>query len=87
MFQCQSDVSPCYGGRVAENGVDPFRSSATQTGLKSVSDMEKKGKPRLSASQSIEPAAFFLRCWEHEDLVLFLESVGEIEEFGFLGDE
>ena len=50
--------------------------------------MEKKGKPRLSSGQSIEPTPFFLRCWwEHEDFVLFLEPVGEIEEFGFLGDE
>ena len=86
MFQCQSDVSPCYGRRVAETAC-AVRSSATQTGLNSLSDMEKKGKPRLSSGQSIQPAAFFLRCWEHEDLVLFLESVGEIEEFGFLGDE
>ena len=48
---------------------------------------KKKGKPRLSSGQSIQPAAFFLRCWEHENLVLFLEPVGEIKEFGFLGDE
>ena len=55
--------------------------------LESVSDTKKKGKSSLSSGQSIEPTAFFLRSWEHEDLVLFLEAVGEIEEFGFLGDE
>ena len=50
--------------------------------------MEKKGKPRLSTGQSIEPTAFFLwRWWEHEDLVLLLEFVGSIEAFGFLDDE
>ena len=55
--------------------------------LESVSDTKKKGKSSLSSGQSIKPTAFFLRCWEYEDLVLFLEPVGEIEEFGLLGDE
>ena len=64
-----------------------IRGSATQTGFKSISDTKKKGKSSLSSGQSLKPTAFFLRCWKHEDLVLFLEAVGEIEEFGFLGDE
>lgn len=41
----------------------------------------------LFAGESLPPCQLFLRCWKHEALVLFLEPVGEIEEFGLLGDE
>ena len=86
-FQPQSLI-PLLRREGGRNGVDPFVAVPPKLDLKSVSDMEKKGKVRLSSGQSIKPTPFFLRrWWEHEDLVVFLESVGEIEEFGFLGDE
>ena len=82
----------CYHPRATVGGWQkrkriPFRSSATQTGFRKCIRYEKKGKSSLSSGQSIKPTAFFLRSWEHEDLVLFLEPVGEIKEFGLLGDE
>ena len=37
-------LSPNYGGRVAENGVGPSRSCATQTGLNSIAHIPRKIK-------------------------------------------
>lgn len=72
--------------------VSPYGASKAYLG---VGVKEKKWDARfrrlenrtLFAGESLPPCQFFLRCWEHEALVLFLEPVGEIEEFGLLGDE